>query len=82
MKKYGLSKKKGSKKKRMDDIQRQPEVWSGDEADDIDEAHPPPVSINGKERSSELFGSSSSEENDMEEGGNEVSVMSNYLVQI
>ena len=70
----------------MDDIQRQPQGWSGDEADEIDKAPPPPVSLNGKERSSELFGTSSSEEDEveeicMEEGGNEVSVMTNYLLQ-
>ena len=79
--KYGLSKKThGTKRERMDDIQAAPDGWS------VDGATPPDTSsIDGKKGKSELFDTSSSEEEEveeigMEEGGNEVSVFK-YLLK-
>ena len=78
--KYGLSKKKGSKNKRMDDIDAAPDGWSEDEAT------PPDSTPDGRKGKSELFDTSSSEDEEveemgMEEGGNEVSVVSKYLLK-
>ena len=80
--KYGLSKKtKDTKRKRMDDIEAALDGWS------VDGATPPNSSIDGKKGKSELFDTSSFEEEEVEveeigmgDGGNEVSVFK-YLLK-